>query len=121
MTFAIAVLDAVSKCNEARKWLHTLAALEYPEDFSRAAMGDPASIFQLQETRKLGENGFITFVFHQCRFGADYAKPMRFVTNMEMMAKVGYLAGPPSLQKATMVGHCQDVGTITQAWLTAQH
>jgi hypothetical protein len=64
------------------------AILEHPEDLGATSEGIPASIWQLPEIRNLdcSLDGSITGPFHswavmQCDFGADYAKPTRFITN----------------------------------------
>ena len=60
----------------------TICVWEHPEDLGRSRNGTPASVWQLEEVRKAAtKRRMETIVFHQCTYGADYAKPTRLLSD----------------------------------------
>ena len=57
--------------------------------------GEPASVWQLPETRtSFGNAEFTTIAFHQCRFGVDRAKPTRIFTDVMGFKDEGHVGWP---------------------------
>ena len=90
--FSLAVLRAVTSAR--RRGFEVTAVLEHPEDLGVARHGFPASIWQLPEVRALHRTGFRSAALHQCRFGADYPKPTRLLSNAASLASLGLVQDP---------------------------
>ena len=57
--------------------------VEHPEDLGAIHGEWPASIWQLDEMKKLAKDAnAVTWAIHQCEFGASTTKPTRFLSNI---------------------------------------
>ena len=64
--------------------------LEHPEDLGARLRGDPASIWQLEQTAKLAKaTGAKRVAMHQCAFGGESAKPTGFLGTLVGMTTFG--------------------------------
>ena len=92
--FSIRAL-AAAKTAKARKRIIKLLS-KHPEDFGRTHRGTPASIWQLKELLKLGEeSGFRCVAGHQCQYpGVDRKKPTRLLSDVHGIERFGMAAWP---------------------------
>ena len=102
---------ASAKVQRSTRARRTMALLEHPEDLGATHRGHPASIWQLEETRKaLGDPGeFTTVAGHQCQFGVDYAKPTRLLSDLPGVEKFGHTGWPIFDSRDRYIGplpHC---------------
>ena len=111
--FAIRTIVTCQGCKRRGRRVMTL--LEHPEDLGRVKYGlhkgVPASIWQLPELRKAyAEFPFVTVAGHQCRFGVDFPKPTRLLTDILSLAAFGYTGWPSFDENDNYVGplprHC---------------
>ena len=89
---SIAVLQAAGKAR--KRGLTVFSLLVHPEDLGAAALGIPASIWQLRQVRQLCRLGFQTVAFTQCVFNADYPKPTRLLTDLPGILGLGWPGWP---------------------------
>lgn len=89
---------------------------EHPEDLGRVVREEDgavlhrASIWQLEELRdllKIMELDLFTTVFNQCRWGADYRKPTRLITNITSLRERGPQEWPVKDHDNNYVGPLQ--------------
>ena len=72
-----------------------LFLLEHPEDLGARLRGDPASIWQLEQTAKLAKaTGAKRVAMHQCAFGGESAKPTGFLGTLVGMTTFGFEGWP---------------------------
>ena len=88
-------LKAIAAARLAKAAGHrTMTLWEHPEDLGRMQAGEPASVWQLDETRTaFGDTPFTTVAGHQCQFGIDASKPTRIYTDLagaEAFGKTGW-------------------------------
>ena len=88
-------LKAIASARAAKAAGHrTMTLWEHPEDLGMMQSGEPASVWQLEETRSaFGDTPFTTVAGHQCQFGIDASKPTRLLTDLagaEAFGKVGW-------------------------------
>ena len=75
--------------------LDTVCVWEHPEDLGRARNGVPASVWQLEEVRKVAKQRHMdTVVFHQCTYRADCPKPTRLLSDARGLIQKGYPGWP---------------------------
>ena len=91
--FAIRTIVTCQACK--RRGLRVMTILEHPEDLGYVRRGlhkgVPASIWQLPELRKaFGEFPFMTVAGHQCKFGVDYPKPTRLLSDILSLVAFGF-------------------------------
>ena len=101
--FAASALAAVTDAKRAGFFARGL--MEFPEDLGSAHLGTPASLWQLDAFRQITANdkGFVSFAFFQCKFGADFPKPTRLLTDLGSLAAAGY-PGWPQLDERCAYG-----------------
>ena len=70
--------------------------LEHPEDLRMTYRGEPASMWQLPDIRKmLGNAKFTTATGHQCQYpDTDRQKPTRFLSDLDDFGVFGYVGWP---------------------------
>ena len=69
--------------------------LEHPEFLGTTPRGTPASVWTWAYSRKFFEqNAVATVVFHQCAFGAPYAKPTRLAGTWPNLGTLGFRGWP---------------------------
>ena len=70
--------------------------LEHPEDLGMTHRGEPASIWQLAEIRKVfGNSKFTTVAGHQCQYpDTDRKKPTRLLSDIDGIEEFGYVGWP---------------------------
>ena len=96
--FSIRAIAAARDANS--RGFRTKTIWEHPEDLGKMHSGEPASVWQLPETRSaFGNSEFTTIAFHQCRFGVDRSKPTRIYTDVMGFESEGH-AGWPSFDAA---------------------
>lgn len=86
--FCLDIFEAArsARCEDGRP---VLLLLEHPEDLGTSELGRPASIWQLPKIRSLASGSFFSVAFFQCRFGADFAKPTRVLSNIPGLRAFG--------------------------------
>ena len=91
---AVSVLAAASAANPQGHFVRGL--LEFPEDLGAANFGVPASLWQLDSMRLIAahDSEYVSFAFFQCRFGADFPKPTRLLTDLGGLAAAGFMGWP---------------------------
>ena len=87
---------AAAACEASVRKHFVRFTLEHPEDLGATPRGSPASIWQLDEVRRLTELGAhaVSFAFWQCFFGPDYPKPTRIVGNIIGLEASGHQGWP---------------------------
>ena len=82
--------------------------VEHPEDLGAIHGERPASIWQLDEMKKLAKHAnAVTWAIHQCEFGASTTKPTRFLSNMAEPANNHIKAGRNLMQIFNTLVRCQ--------------
>ena len=84
-------LELVKLCSSlGMPWL-----VEHPEFLGKSPRGTPASIWTWQESRSCFESCHAaTVCFHQCSYGAPYAKPTRLAGTWPNLSRLGYIGWP---------------------------
>ena len=84
-------LELVQLCSSLGvPWL-----VEHPEFLGKSPRGTPASIWMWQESRSCFESCHAaTVCFHQCSYGAPYAKPTRLAGTWPNLNRLGYVGWP---------------------------
>ena len=91
MHFTLRGMKSISMYNKKRRGPKRLGLWEHPEDLGRTRNGEPASVWQLPETRAIAtDEDFITVAGHQCQYaGVDRKKPTRLLGNIPGLRAFG--------------------------------
>ena len=77
-----------------------MSVREHPEDLGRIQAGEPASVWQLPETREVfGGSECFTAAWHRCQLDLDASKPTRLFSDIPGILDFG-LAGWPMFDAA---------------------